>query len=73
MPASRNDGLPLRLIRRLNEKTTSFDVRGVPSENLMVLRSWNVYVFASAEALYESATSGFGCDTSAPTNLSSDS
>ena len=51
MPASRNDGLPFRFTSRLNEKTTSFDVSGVPSENLMFLRSVKVYVFASAEAL----------------------
>ena len=42
MPASRKDGLPFRFTRRLNENTTSFDVSGVPSENLMFLRSWNV-------------------------------
>ena len=30
-PSSRKDGLPLRLIRRRNEKTTSADVSGVPS------------------------------------------
>ena len=71
MPASRNDGLPLRLTRRRNENTTSFEVSGVPSENLMFLRSWKVYVFASGDALNETAMSGFGCDTSAPTNLSS--
>src|SRR5436853_3214033 len=29
--ASRKDGLPFRLIRRLNEKTTSAEVSGVPS------------------------------------------
>src|SRR5262252_2277278 len=38
-PSSRNDGLPCRLIRRLNEKATSADVSGVPSENFTSLRS----------------------------------
>ena len=50
MPLSRNDGLPLMLISRLNEKATSADVRAVPSENLMSVRSLNVNVLASGEA-----------------------
>ena len=49
-PASRNDGLPLRLISRRNEKTTSAAVIGVPSANRMSRRSSNVYVFASLDA-----------------------
>ena len=49
-PASRNDGLPLRLIRRRNEKTTSAAVIGVPSANRMSRRRSKVYVFASLDA-----------------------
>src|SRR3979409_657920 len=68
MPASRNDGLPLRLTRRLYEKTTSADVSFVPSENFTSLRSVNVYVFASFVTAYFVATDGCGCATSAPLN-----
>ena len=71
MPASRNDGFPFRLINRLYEKTTSAEVSGVPSENLMSLRSVNVNVLASFEAFHEVATSGRGCATSAPLKRSS--
>ena len=56
MPASRNEGFPFRLINRLNEKTTSAEVSGVPSENTMSLRSVNVKVLASFEAFQEVAT-----------------
>src|ERR1700723_2385705 len=70
-PASRNDGLPRRLIRRLYENTTSAAVSGVPSENLMFLRRVNVYTFAWSETVYFVATSGSGWDTSAPLNCSS--
>src|SRR5688572_12234506 len=48
-PASRNDGLPLRLMSRRNEKTTSAAVIGVPSANRMSRRSWKVYVLASRD------------------------
>src|SRR5215469_13254849 len=50
-PSSRKDGLPWMLISRLNEKRTSADVSGVPSENLTSFRSVNVYVLASADAV----------------------
>src|SRR5579862_5452769 len=70
MPASRNDGFPLMLISRLNENSTSADVRGVPSENLMSLRRWNVNVLASEDAVYELATSGTGVAESEPLNVS---
>src|SRR5665213_3471389 len=70
-PASRKDGLPFRLTRRLNEKTTSADVSGVPSENLMSLRSVKVKVLASFVAVHEVATSGSGCATSPPLNFRS--
>ena len=49
-PPSRNAGLPLRLISRRNEKTTSAAVIGVPSANWMSRRSSNVYVLASRDA-----------------------
>jgi hypothetical protein len=49
-PASRNDGLPLRLIRRRNEKTTSAAVICVPSANLMSRRRSNVYVLPPFDA-----------------------
>ena len=65
-PASRNEGFPFRLINRLNEKTTSAEVSGVPSEKTMPLRSVNVNVFASFDAFHDVATSGSGCATSAP-------
>ena len=69
--ARRNDGLPLMLIRRLKENTTSADVRVVPSENLMSVRSLNVYVLASEDAVYDFATDGTGVAESAPLNVSS--
>src|SRR5579872_5271963 len=71
MPASRNEGLPLMLISRLKENSTSADVSGVPSENLMSLRSLNVNVFASDDAVYELATSGTGVAESEPLKVSS--
>jgi len=58
------------LINRLNEKTTSAEVSGVPSENTMPLRRVNVKVFASFVAFHDVATSGKGCATSAPLNRS---
>src|SRR6266508_4563051 len=70
-PARRNDGLPLILIRRLNEKTTSANVSCVPSPNLMSLRSLNVKVLASDDAVYDLATQGTGVAESAPLNVSS--
>src|ERR1700687_6483206 len=66
IPLSRNEGLPLMLIRRLNEKATSAEVSGVPSENLMSVRSLKVKVFASDEAGYELATRGTGVAESDP-------
>src|SRR5215472_8867356 len=70
-PSSRKDGLPLMLISRLKENATSADVSGVPSLNLMSLRSLNVYVVASDEAVYELATAGTGVVTSGPLKVSS--
>src|SRR5438067_6980706 len=69
--ASRNDGLPFRLIRRLNEKTTSAEVSGVPSAKWTFFFSLNVNVFASFDAVYDSASCGTGCATSAPLYVSS--
>src|SRR5258708_24017019 len=42
MPASRKDGLPFRLTRRLYQNPPSADVTGVPSEKCTSLRSVNV-------------------------------
>src|SRR5260221_4573542 len=71
MPASRNDGLPLMLMSRLKENSTSADVRAVPSENLMSLRSLNVNVLASDDAVYELATCGMGVAESEPLKVNS--
>ena len=49
-PESRNAGLPLRLIRRRNENTTSAAVIGVPSANRMSRRRSNVYVLPPPDA-----------------------
>jgi hypothetical protein len=70
-PSSRNDGLPLRLIRRLSEKTTSADVSAVPSANFAFFFSWNVNVFASAVAFHEETRSGIGWATSLPLYVNS--
>src|SRR3979411_1905923 len=70
-PSRRNDGLPLMLISRLNEKRTSAEVNDVPSENLMSVRSLNVKIFASDDALYELATAGSGVAESVPLKVSS--
>src|SRR5712691_6043893 len=69
-PSSKNDGLPLMLIRRLKEKTTSADVSCVPSPNLMSVRSLNVKILASDDAIYELATAGTGVAESAPLKVS---
>jgi hypothetical protein len=53
IPPSRNEGFPLRLIRRLSEKTTSFEVRGVPSPKCTFFFNWNVKVFASLLAVHD--------------------
>ena len=66
MPASRNDGLPLRLIRRLHEKTTSAEVSGVPSAKCTFFFSWNVNVFASLLAVHDCTSSGIGWARSLP-------
>src|SRR5207244_3994734 len=60
------DGLPFRLIRRLNEKTTSAEVSGVPSAKWTFFFSLKVNVFASFDAVYDSASIGTGCATSTP-------
>ena len=69
-PASRNEGLPLMLMRRLKENMTSAEVSCAPSPNLMSLRSLNVKVFASDDAVYELATAGTGVAESAPLKVS---
>ena len=70
-PASRNDGLPLRLTSRLNENTTSADVRGVPSAKWTFRLSWNVYVFASSVTRHDWTRSGIGWATSEPRYVNS--
>ncbi len=60
MPASRNDGFPLRLISRLSEKTTSADVSGSPFAKWTFFFSWNVNVFAPFEAFHDCTSSGTG-------------
>src|SRR6185437_15084750 len=60
MPASRNAGFPLMLIRRLSEKTTSADVSGVPSAKCTFFLSWNVNVFAPSDAFHDCTSSGIG-------------
>jgi hypothetical protein len=70
-PASRKAGLPLRLIRRRNENTTSAAVIGVPSANRMSRRRSNVYVLPPPDALYPRAAISFGCETSPPLNVRS--
>jgi hypothetical protein len=59
-PSRRKDGLPLRLMSRLNEKTASAAVSGVPSAKCTFLRSWKTNVFASLDAVHERTRSGRG-------------
>src|ERR1700759_4330910 len=58
MPASRNDGLPFRLIRRLSERTTSADVSGSPFAKCTFFFRLNVNVFAPFDAFHEETRSG---------------
>ena len=57
-PASRNAGLPLRLISRSSDHTTSAEVTGVPSENLALGLRWKTYFRAPFRTWYEVARSG---------------
>src|SRR6185437_15537263 len=59
-PASRKAGLPLMLIRRLSEKTTSAEVSGAPFAKWTFFFSWNVNVFAPFVAFHEDTSSGIG-------------
>ena len=65
-PAIRNDGLPWMFLVRVSEYTTSLAVTGSPSAKVTPLRSVNVYVLASGEAVKEVARSGTGLVTSLP-------
>src|SRR4051794_10696269 len=60
MPVSRNAGLPLRLIRRLSENTTSAEVSGSPFAKCTFFFRLNVNVFAPFEALHVETRSGTG-------------
>ena len=70
-PASRKAGLPLMLIRRLSEKTTSADVKGAPLAKWTFLFSWNVNVFAPFVAFHDETSSGIGCARSPPLYVNS--
>src|SRR3954447_15427324 len=63
-PASRKEGLPLRLIRRRKEKTTSAEVSGVPSPKWTLRLRLKTNVRALLVAVYERASCGTGCATS---------
>jgi hypothetical protein len=65
-PSSRNDGLPLRLMSRLNEKTASAAVSGVPSAKCTFRRRLKTNVFASFDAVHDCTRSGRGCARSPP-------
>src|SRR5436853_577370 len=65
-PSSRKAGLPLRLIKRRNEKTTSADVSGVLSAKWTFFFSLNVNVFASFVADHDCTSIGTGCAMSPP-------
>src|SRR3954452_1179231 len=66
IPASRNAGLPLMLIRRLSEKTTSADVSGLPFAKCAFRFSWNVNTLPPFVAFHDETSSGIGCARSPP-------
>jgi len=70
IPAIRNDGLPLMFLVRMSENTTSAAVTGSPLANFTPWRRVNVYVLASADAVYEVARSGTGVETLEPLYVS---
>ena len=57
-PASRNDGLPFKLMSRVSDHTTSAEVTGVPSENLAAGLRWKTNFRAPSSVWYEVARSG---------------
>src|SRR4051794_24439698 len=61
IPASRNAGLPLMLIRRLSENTTSADVSASPFAKCTFFFRLNVNLFAPFEAFHVDTRSGTGC------------
>src|SRR6476646_3449051 len=65
MPASRNDGVPLRLMSRLSEKTTSAEVSGSPFAKCTFFFRLNVNVLAPFVAFHDETSSGMGCARSA--------
>src|ERR1700730_9844042 len=69
-PASISDGGPFTLSSRSNEKTTSADESGEPSENTTCGRSLNVNLRASSDDEYERASDGTGADRTPRPNVS---
>ena len=65
-PSSRKAGLPLRLIRRRNEKTASAEVSGVPSAKRTFLRRLKMNVFAFFDADHDCTSRGTGWARSPP-------
>src|SRR6476619_2141751 len=61
IPSSRNAGLPLMLIRRLREKTTSADVSGLPFAKRTFFFRLNEKSFAPFDAFHDDTSSGIGC------------
>ena len=66
LPSSRKDGLPLMLISRLNEKTASAAVSGVPSAKRTSRRRLKTNILASLDTVHECTSSGRGCARSPP-------
>src|SRR5439155_22066821 len=66
MSARREDGLPLRLTSRWNEKTASAARSGVPSAKRAFRFRLNVNVFASFDAVHDCTSSGIECAMSPP-------
>jgi hypothetical protein len=65
-PSSKNDGFPLRLIKRRKEKTASAEVSGVPSAKWTFRRRRKTNVFASLDADHDCTRSGLGWARSPP-------
>ena len=57
-PASRNAGLPFKLIILVNDQATSAEVTGVPSENLAAGLRWKMNFFAPSSVWYDVASCG---------------
>src|SRR4030088_3138543 len=70
MPGTLREGGLLSLPSRSNEKTTSAEVSGEPSENATCGRSLKVNRRASSDDEYDSASDGTGVDMSPAANVS---